>query len=183
MKSGSVIGQVLPLILLLGIGEIAAGGLLSSMINVLNHIPGLVILVPAVIALRGYIGGTLGSRLGSDIHLGLITEENILGQVTATHIRTTISLSIITSLLCGVLAYTTSWVLGMNSSFIDLVAIAFIAGVISSTLLSLLTVGVAFIGFRRGLDPDNVITPTIATLGDLLTILFLFMTASLMGGI
>ena len=182
MKSGSVIGQVLPLILLLGIGEIAAGGILSNMISVLNRIPGLVILVPAVIALRGYIGGTLGSRLGTDIHLGLITEENIFGKATKTHIKTTIILSIITSLLCGVLAYATTWVLEIDSSFFDLVAIAFIAGVISSAILSLLTVAVAFIGFKRGLNPDNVITPTITTLGDMLTILFLFMTATLIGG-
>jgi mgtE-like transporter len=182
MKSGSVIGQVLPLFLLLGIGEIAAGGILSNMISVLKDIPGLVILVPAVIALRGYIGGTLGSRLGSDIHLGLITEENIFGKVTKTHLKTTIILSMITSLLCGVLAHTTAWVLGVNSSFYDLVAIAFFAGVISSAILSLLTVAVAFIGFKRGLDPDNVITPTIATLGDVLTVLILFMIAALIGG-
>ena len=183
MRSGSVIGQVLPLILLLGLGELAAGGILSNMIEVLNSIPGLVILVPAVIALRGYIGGALGSRLGSDIHLGLITEENIFGKSTKTHISTTIALSVITSILCGLMAYTTAWVLNIDASIVDLVLIAFISGVLSSTILSLLTVAVAFIGFKRGLDPDNVISPTIATLGDLLTILFLFMTAAFIGGV
>ncbi len=183
MKSGSVVGQILPLILLLGIGEIAAGGILSNMISVLNDIPGLVILVPAVIALRGYIGGTLGSRLGTDIHLGLITRENIFGKVTKIHIKTAIILSIITSLVCGLLAYATTYILGINSSFFDLLAIAFITGVVSSAILSLLTVAVAVIGFKRGLDPDNVISPTIATLGDVLTILFLFMTAAFIGGL
>ena len=41
-------------------------------------------------------------------------------------------------------------------------------------MLVFLTVGIVIFTFRRGLDPDNITGPALATIGDLITLVVLF---------
>ena len=52
---------------------------------------------------------------------------------------------------------------------------AFTSGIILSIVAALLAIGM----FRFGFDPDNVVTPSIATLGDIVSMLMLFISAKL----
>ena len=74
--------QSLPLLVVCGLGAIIAGNTLSAMASILQNIPGLIIIVPAVIALRGNINTTLGSRLGSAYHLGIIDAGNMWNDIS-----------------------------------------------------------------------------------------------------
>ncbi len=183
MHTGSMIRQSLPLLLLLGIGEIAAGGALSSMTKAFVEVPGLITLVPVSIALRGYIGGALGSRMGSAAHLGLITEETIFGRVTRINIKASLLLSLFTSALSGLFAYAVARSFGIAANLYQLVAIALIGGLMAGLILAFLTIGIILLGFKGGLDPDNVISPSIATIGDVLTILCILAAVGLVGGV
>ena len=49
---------------------VVAGGLLAAMTGTLERYPGLLVLVPAAIGMRGNIFGALGSRLATSIHAG-----------------------------------------------------------------------------------------------------------------
>jgi mgtE-like transporter len=51
-------------------GDLLAGLALASMTGTLLRLPGLLVLVPAAIGMRGNIFGALGSRLGTSIHAG-----------------------------------------------------------------------------------------------------------------
>jgi len=62
--------QSLPLLILCGIGGLFTGNILAIMSPLFQSIPGLFIIVPGVIALRGNISTAFGSRLGSAYHLG-----------------------------------------------------------------------------------------------------------------
>ena len=53
------------------LGGLVAGFALGSMVNRLELLPGLIILIPAAIGMRGNIFGALGSRLGTLQHMGL----------------------------------------------------------------------------------------------------------------
>ncbi|RKX70244.1 hypothetical protein DRP53_05580, partial [candidate division WOR-3 bacterium] len=64
--------QALPVVILTSVGEFFAGSILGRLHERLELIPGLIILVPAVMDLRGNIGTALGSRLSSALHLGII---------------------------------------------------------------------------------------------------------------
>jgi mgtE-like transporter len=55
----------------MGIGEVFAGALFGHSTETLDILPGLIVLVPALIGLRGNINTTMGSRLGSAVHMGL----------------------------------------------------------------------------------------------------------------
>jgi len=60
-----------------------------------------------------------------------------------------------------------------------LLTIAVVAGVVSGVILAVLTVPLSIISYARGWDPDNVTAPLMATIGDLLTIVSIFLAALL----
>ena len=51
-------------------GDLLAGLALSFMDRELRNLPGLIVLIPAAIGMRGNIFGALGSRLGTGINAG-----------------------------------------------------------------------------------------------------------------
>jgi mgtE-like transporter len=55
-----------------------------------------------------------------------------------------------------------------------------IAGVISGLLLTSFTIGIIYLVFKRGYDPDNITGPALATVGDITTMLCIFASAILM---
>src|SRR5205807_6352766 len=54
-------------------GDLVAGITLGSITGTLEQLPGLLVLVPAAIGMRGNVFGALGSRLGTRIHAGTFT--------------------------------------------------------------------------------------------------------------
>jgi mgtE-like transporter len=48
-----------------------------------------------------------------------------------------------------------------------------VAGGLSAVLMLSVLVVVIFVGYRHGLDPDNVIGPVVTTLGDVFGVIFL----------
>ena len=57
--------QATPVVILTSLGELLAGSILGKMHERLDIIPGLIILVPAIMGLRGNIGTALGSRIST----------------------------------------------------------------------------------------------------------------------
>ena len=175
MELKSLLKLSLPLLILCGIGEIFAGRLLGGMNQLLLDYPGLIVVIPALIGLKGNIDITLGSRLGSAIHLGLITPDDIWNREMKENVNAALILSIVMTLFAGTFAYITSLILHFETvGFLQIVLIAFTAGVVSGLLLIFITIGVIFLSIRFELDPDNITAPTLATLGDMITIVNIF---------
>src|SRR6266702_8002995 len=65
-------------------GDLLAGLTLGSITGTLEALPGLLVLVPAAIGMRGNVFGALGSRLGTLIHTGTFRltrrAETVVGQ-------------------------------------------------------------------------------------------------------
>ena len=62
---------------------------------------------------------------------------------------------------------------------IKLISIVLIAGIISGVILTLLTIIIIYLVFKRGYDPDNITGPALATFGDMITMLCIFGSAVL----
>jgi len=152
------------------------------MANILQKIPGLIIIIPAVIALRGNISTTLGSRLGSAYHLGIIDAENMWNDDLKQNIIGSLVLSFFMSFIIGVLAYVTSLLFHVQPDPLILIVIVVIAGGISGLILTFLTIIIIYFVFRRGYDPDNITGPALATFGDIITMLCIFGSAVFVGG-
>ncbi|AKB47817.1 Mg/Co/Ni transporter MgtE [Methanosarcina sp. Kolksee] len=176
----SIVREALPFELIATVGGVVAGIILSGMTDELGMIPGLLVIYPGVLGLRGNISSTLGSRLGSAIHLGLITDLDRHNPELMNNISGSLILSVITAFILGILGHFVTLALGFESAGVlklTLICVisAFTSGVILSFVAALLAVGM----FRFGFDPDNVVTPSIATIGDIVSMLMLFLSAKL----
>ena len=178
MEIKVLLRQSLPLLILCGIGEIFAGLLFGGMVSFLNYLPGLIVLIPAIMGLKGNIDVTLGSRLGSAAHMGLISLGNTWNQETKQNVLASLSIGVIMAVIAGVLADITCRLLRLPTMGIPkLIGIALIAGTMAGVILAFLTVGIIMVAFKRGLDPDNITAPSLATVGDIITLGCIFLTA------
>ena len=181
MYAKGIVKQSLPLIIMCGLGAIVAGSTLSLMTDLFSKIPGLIVVIPAIIAMRGNISTALGSRLGSAYHLGVIDADNLWNDDLKQNILGSLVLSFLVSLIIGILAYITSLGLGVKPDLVLLILIVVIAGIISGLILTLLTIIIIFLVFKRGYDPDNITGPALATFGDMITMACIFGSALFIG--
>ena len=180
MWGHDLIRQSMPLLLGCGMGEIIVGSFFGQLD--LEMLPGLIILVPAIIGLRGNISVALGSRLGSGFHLGVIDFSRSWKEEVKENIIASLFLSSVMSIIIGFFAYGTCRVFGFPSMGIfAFVGIAFTAGFVSGVALAMLAILTVYIAFRRGYDPDNITGPVLATIGDVITIVCIFGASLLMG--
>jgi mgtE-like transporter len=174
MFAKEMVKQSLPLLLFCGLGGIVAGSTLSVMSGLLRTIPGLIVVVPAIIALRGNISMAFGSRLGSAYHLGIIDAENMWNEELKQNIVGSLLLSFLMSVLIGILAYVTSLMFRVYPDPLKMILIVVIAGSISALVLTFLTIMIIYLVFKRGYDPDNITGPALSTFGDVITMMCIF---------
>jgi mgtE-like transporter len=176
----SIVREALPFELIATVGGVFAGIIFSGMTNELEMIPGLIVIYPGVLGLRGNISSTLGSRLGSAIHMGLITGFDRNNPELTNNISGSLILSFITAILLGFLGHFMTLAFGFESAgAFKLILICVISAMSSAIILSFVAVLLAIGMFRFGFDPDNVVTPSIATIGDIVSMLMLFLSAKL----
>jgi mgtE-like transporter len=64
---------------------------------------------------------------------------------------------------------------------IEFIFVVLGSGVLLVCIISLVSVFTAFLSFKRGLDPDDMVAPVVTTLGDTLGIIFLFLFIGVIG--
>src|SRR5438876_11038180 len=112
-------------------GDLFAGVILAFMTGQLDKLPGLFVLIPAAIGMRGNIFGALGSRLGTGIHAGVYAPGMRRGTFLQQNVASAFVLTLSTSLFLGVAARLISGVLGGPSiSTWDYLVISVIGGVL-----------------------------------------------------
>ena len=179
----SIIKEALPFELLAVIGGIASGIILSYMENIFSEIPGLLVLVPGIMSLRGNISSSLGSRLSSLIHMGLITDIDWKNNEIIENIFGSMILTIIISLFLGFFNNICLLFFNLNNiGCLYLILISVFSGFCSGIILSILSIFLAVGSFKIGLDPDNILSSAIATIGDLLSIIMIFISAKMICG-
>jgi mgtE-like transporter len=160
-----------------------AGAVLGSITGTFEALPGLLVMVPAAIGLRGNIFGTLGNRLSTSIHTGTFRlsfkRETILGQNVIASIALTFSLSLILAVVARVIAVG----LGVENTIgiLDLGLVSIAGGLLASVVVLGATILLSIGAVRRGWDMDNLVAPTVSTLGDVITIPSLFLATKLLG--
>ena len=164
-------------------GDLLAGLTLGSITGTLKELPGLLVLVPAAIGMRGNVFGALGSRLGTSIHAGTFRlsrrRDTLVGQNLAASVALSLSISLVLAVLAKVMAV--SFGLDHTISIADFDVISVIGGVLSSEVVLAITVGVAAMSVRSGWDLDNVAAPIVTAAGDIVTLPALFLATYLVG--
>src|SRR5947209_4403723 len=162
-------------------GDLLAGLTLGAITGTLADLPGLLVLVPAAIGMRGNIFGALGSRLGTSIHAGTFSLSRRAETVVGQNVIASMALSLSISFALAILAKAVAVGFGLQHtiSVSYFVVISIVGGTISSVFVLLLTLGVAAASVRFGWDMDNVAAPLVTAAGDMVTLPSLFLATFL----
>jgi mgtE-like transporter len=160
---------------------LAAGLTLGSITGTLEQLPGLLVLVPAAVGLRGNVYGALGSRLGTSVATGTFRLTFRRDTEVGQNLWAAASLSLGFSLLLALVAKGVAESFGVQNviSTGDFIVVSVIGGLLPTVVVMLITVGMAALSVRRDWDIDNVAAPVVTAAGDMITLPSLFLATLL----
>jgi mgtE-like transporter len=162
--------------------SLVAGAFLGSIDDTLKSTPGLLVLVPAAIGLRGNIFGAFGNRMSTAIHAGTfrwsLRREAVLGQSVLACVVLTMGMSLVLAVeargIAGLAPEGSIGVLSMST-------ISIVGGMVASVVVLVAALALTAGAVRFNWDLDNVTAPLVSTLGDVLTLPALYMATFLIG--
>lgn len=166
-----IIKEGLIALLICAVGDLVAGVILGKMTFFLEAFPGLLVVIPGAIGMRGNIFGSFASRLSTNLHIGLISPRFEFSEDLNYNIYSSFVLTLVLSIFLGIVGKLFCVLLHYPSMpLIDFILICTIAGIISNLIMLPITMFVSFKSFEHGWDPDNITSPIIAAFGDLFTL-------------
>uniref|UniRef100_A0A671TSP3 Solute carrier family 41 member n=1 Tax=Sparus aurata TaxID=8175 RepID=A0A671TSP3_SPAAU len=174
----SMVLQILVPFLLAGFGTVSAGMLLDVVQNwdVFQEVTELLILVPAVLGMKGNLEMTLASRLSTAVNAGKMEPASekwmlIVGNLALKQLQATV-LGLLASMMAALLGWMAEG--QMPAHHVVLLCSASVSTAFMASLLQgIIMVGVIIGSHRLGINPDNVATPMAASFGDLITLALL----------
>lgn len=163
--------------------SLIAGAFLGSIVETFDRFPGLLVLVPAAIGLRGNIFGAMGNRLSTAIHAGTFRWSLRLDEELGQSVGGAIVLTLGLSLLLAIAAKAIAVGLGVPGTIdvLEMSTISIAGGVLGSVVVLAAAIGLTGGAVRYGWDLDNVNAPLVSTLGDVLTLPALYAATFLIG--
>ena len=160
------------------LGEMLTGTFLESG---MSYLPGILVLVPAILQLRGTISGSFSSRISTALHIGTIKPQFRNNTNTfRENIYANLFLTIISPFLAATMSFLVMTIFNVkNIGFFALLVIAISAGFISGIIQIVISIISGILIFNRGLDPDIIVFPLLSVIGDILSILTLILVTNL----
>ena len=177
-----IVKHGLPLLTVAVVIEIFAGQILQGRQDMLILFPVFLISIPVINSVGGNIGSVLGARLASGLHVGYIT-ISLRDKEMHENLFYSLLIGFITYIILAIVIYYMALLGGlrMGIGLIEFVAILVSTGFLLICVVVLMSVLTAFLSFKRGLDPDDVVAPVVTTVGDTLGIIFLFLLIGVVG--
>ncbi|XP_049954946.1 solute carrier family 41 member 1-like [Schistocerca serialis cubense] len=171
-----IIRQVLPAFLIAGTGMVCAGLYLDLVQEwkAFKHSE-IVVLVPALLGLKGNLEMTLASRLSTEANLGHMKERREKWSIILGNLALVQSQAIIVGLLAAILSVLMVAVYHGKFNIIHALLVCscgVLTASVASLILGVVTAVVIVTSYRMKVNPDNIATPIAASLGDI-TSLFL----------
>jgi len=163
------------------VGGIVAGFIVASQLNVFQLYPWAIAVYPAVLSARGVISGLFSGRLGTALHVGIIYPKlfgntksfyKLFEAISVITLETSVAMSLV-SILFGSLFW------GITFANFPDILIVVVATMTLGLILSLFTIAVSFVTFKKGLDPDVVEYPIMSTVADIFITMCYVLTLNL----
>ncbi len=168
-------------LVLSAITSLVAGVTLATTTDTLEELPGLLLLVPAALAVKGNVFGALGSRLGTSIHAGTFRLSPRLDSAVGQNIMAAMLLSLVISVVIAVMAKGVAIVFAVSPtmSLADFIVVSTVGGMLASVFMLAITLLLANGSGRYGWDLDNVVSPLVTAASDLMSLPALILAAQL----
>lgn len=145
-----------------------AGVVLGAMERLLEEQPGLLVLVPSAIGMRGAIFGALGARLGTGILTGQYDGRMERGSFIRQNLEAAGLLTMFTAGLSALIAWGVATMFGQEIIGLPNLALVSVVGAVASTAVVLpATLLLAQTAESRSWDMDAIGTPLITAAGDI----------------
>ncbi|MEZ5165218.1 MAG: magnesium transporter [Acidimicrobiales bacterium] len=166
-----------------GITSLFAGIALAVTTGTLEELPGLLLLVPAALALKGNIFGALGSRLGTSIHTGTFRLSARLDTVVGANVAAALALNLVMAVVVALLAKGVAIVFAISPtiSVADFIVVSAVGGLLSSAIVLAIALLLASGSVRYGWDLDNVVSPLVSASSDCASLPALVLAAQIVG--
>jgi len=130
-----------------------------------TEFPGLLVVLPGMMGLRGNVFGSMASRFSTMLYLGELEpsmrDKRVLKETT---------LRMVVSLIPVIMLWGIGALSGIDKNALDVLIIVITSTILVSFILGYFTSFVTIFSFRRGTDPDSVAAPLVASMGDFLTV-------------
>lgn len=134
-------------------------------------------MVPLLNGIGGNLGSILGARLGSALHLGMV-KPKLKGRVLKGNINASVLTSVGAFSFISAIFFMIACMWGVGFIGAAKHALVFLlAGMLLTPVIITSTIVSAFISFRNGLDPDNVVIPIITSIIDVVAAVCLLIIA------
>jgi cation transporter-like permease len=126
-------------LLICAVGDLIAGIILGKMTFFLETFPGLLVVIPGAIGMRGNIFGSFASRLSTSLHIGLISPEFEFSEDLNNNIFSSFVLTLVLSIFLGIVAILPAFaqIAGVNQQFAQFyggTSLLILVGVVLDTL-------------------------------------------------
>ncbi|MHA1987480.1 MAG: magnesium transporter [Promethearchaeota archaeon] len=177
-SKGRIIKETFPSEIISIIGDIFAGLVLSILILPFKSFLVLILMVPALLSLRGNLSGPYIARTSRDLIIGTFSRKSWFENILATYL-----LSIVTAIFIGF--FTLLLNLTIFRLFI-LPQIFFFTIPLISIILTLsisipFSTGLNYLAFKKGLNPNNIVNPVMTAIDDFSTVFCFLLSIILLG--
>ncbi len=175
---GKIVKETFPSEMVSIVGDIFAGIVLSILIVSFESFLILILIIPALLSLRGNLSGPFIARTSRDLIIGEFNLKSWLENILATY-----ALALITAIVIGILSIFLNLLL--VRLFIFPIGLLIVIPIIS--ILLTLTVSIPcstalnLLAFKRGLDPNNIVNPVMTAIDDFITVISFSLTIILLG--
>ncbi|MHA2288737.1 MAG: magnesium transporter [Promethearchaeota archaeon] len=175
---GKIVKETFPSETVSIVGDLLAGIVLSLLIISFKSFPLLILIIPALLSLRGNLSAPFIARTSRDLIIGEFNKRSWFENVLAT-----LSLSLLTALAIGAFSILINFLL-INLYLFNLVLLIIIP-VISIILTLSVSIPCStllnYLAFKRGLDPNNVVNPIMTAIDDFFTVICFYLTIIILG--
>lgn len=164
-----------------GVTSLVAGVTLALTTDTLEELPGLLLLVPAALAVKGNVFGALGSRLGTSIHAGTFRLSGRLDTIVGANVAAAMVLSLVIAVAIAFLAkgVAIAFSISETMSVADFIVVSALGGILASLVILVITLLLAAASVRYDWDLDNVVSPLVTATSDVASLPALVLAAQL----
>jgi mgtE-like transporter len=175
---GKIIKQLYPSEIIAIVGDILAGIILTILILPFESFLLLILIVPPLLSLRGNISGPYIARTSRDLIIGEFNVRTWIQNVFATYV-----LSLVTSILVGILSVILNFLIFhlLILPYDTQIFIPVLTTLIATTISIPCSTSLNYYVFRYGLNPNNIVNPVMAAVGDFITVLSFYSTLLILG--
>ena len=173
-----IVKETVPSEIISIVGSLLAGLILSILILSFESFAILILIIPALLSLRGNISGPFIARTSKDLIIGAFNKRSWIENVLATY-----ALSVVTAVIIGIF----SMLLNFFLINLQLIPIGIIILIPLISILITLSVSIPvstvlnYLAFHYGMDPNNIVNPIMTAVDDFFTVMSFYLTIIMLG--